>query len=396
MKLVHAIASKPRFCLVVLLAAAYGGLLIYLEGLRFPPTWDEPNFWEASLLFSQSLIPTVDQLKNYGELNTPLPFVVFGVLEYLFRGGIFAGRLLNFVLSFTIVWLIGISNSKQKTTALLAVIGLFVFPYYLLLSGYLYTDIIAAFFVFFGCWFYLRNQHGWSAVMLVLAIAARQYMLAFPVAIAIHEFLATLRQDGFKLKLRWVAPLLASATIGGWILFFNGLAPASAVVSEEVAVPEVQQQLWLVDLSASLYFLACLGIYFVIPEWILFCRKFEPRRLLREKNYALAFVLLLLLIIFPPLESHGLFIKVVNTMPIFALKLVVLYIPALLAVIRFAQFNLVFWLVLINAGLMIKAHPWDKYLLPLLVVLWYFRSVEPAYLGVKDDSTEDPVGLGQA
>jgi Gpi18-like mannosyltransferase len=207
MKLVHTIASRPRSCLAVLLAAAYGGLLIYLQGLQFAPTWDEPDFWEASLQFSQRLIPTIDQLKNYGELNTPLPFVVFGVLEYLFRGGIFAGRLLNFVLSFTIVWLIGTSNPAQKVTALLTTLGLLTFPYYLLLSGYLYTDIIAAFFVFFGCWFYMGDRHGWSGVMFALAIASRQYMLAFPVAIALYEFLATLRQEGFKLKMRWVAPL---------------------------------------------------------------------------------------------------------------------------------------------------------------------------------------------
>jgi hypothetical protein len=386
MRLVYAIASKPRSCFVVLLAALYGGLLIYLEGLQFSPTWDEPHFWETSLQFSHRLIPTIDQLQNYGALNTPLPFVVFGVLEYLFQGGIFVGRLLNFVLSFTIVWLIGTSNPKQKTTALLAAIGLLLFPYFLLLSGFLYTDIMAAFFVFLGCWFYGRNQHGWSAVMFALSIAARQYMLAFPVAIAIYEFLLTLRQDGVKLRRDWVAPLLASATIGGWIILFDGLTPASAISSDTIAVPSVQQEMWLVDLSASLYFLACLGVYFVIPEWIFFCRKIAPRRLLREKNYVLAFVLLLLFIIFPPFEAHGLLIKIARFVPVFVFKLTVLYVPALLAVVRFARFDLGFWLVLINAGLMIKAHPWDKYLLPLLVVLWYFRSAKPAYLGVKDQS----------
>ncbi|WAL58462.1 hypothetical protein [Thermocoleostomius sinensis] len=389
MKLVYAIASKPRFCFVVLLAALYGGLLVYLEGLQFPLTWDEPHFWEVSLQFSHRLLPTIDQLQNYGALNTPLPFVIFGMLEYLFQGGVVVGRLLNVGLSLTIVWLIGTSHPIQKTTSLLAAIGLLIFPYYLLLSGYLYTDIMAAFFVFFGCWFYQRQQHGWSAVMFALAIATRQYMLAFPVAIATHEFLLTVKQTGLRPKFRWVAPLLASATIGGWILLFNGLTPASAISNTAIPVPTVQKQLWLVDLSASLYSLACLGIYFVIPEWILFDRQWKPHRFLREKNYVLAFVLLLLLIIFPPFQAHGLLIKVVNIMPAFILKLPMLYIPGLLAVIRFSRFNLGFWLVLINAGLMIKAYPWDKYLLPLLVVLWYFRSVNPAHLGA-ENSTNAP------
>jgi hypothetical protein len=375
---------KPRSLLVVLLVAVYGGLLIYLEGLRFPPTWDEPRFWETSLQFSHGLIPNFDQLRTYSELNTPLPFVVFGILEYLFHGGIFAGRLLNFGLSFAIVWLIGTSSSAQKYSSLLAVIGLFAFPYYWLLSGYLYTDIFAAFFVFLGCWCYIRRQNSWAGLLFILAIASRQFTLAFPLAITLHELLTTFRQEGFKLKLRWVAPLLATATIGGWILLFQGLAPPTALTSEAIAVPEVQQQLWIVDLSASLYFLACLGVYFVVPEWILFCRQWQPRQLLRNKHYALAFILLLLMIIFPPFEAHGVLFKAMNLIPVALVQLAVLYGLALLTVVRFSGLHLGFWLVLINAGLMIKAYPWDKYLLPLLVVLWYLRSVRPSAIGVLD------------
>lgn len=389
MRRVNAAASSFRVWFVFALIALYLGLFLYLDGLRFAPTWDEPRFWQTALQFSHSLIPDLEQLKSYGELNTPLPFIVFGALEYLFNSGIFAGRLLNFILSFLMVLLIGISNPRSSKTSTLAVIGLLVFPYYLLLSGYFYTDIFAAFFAFLGIWFYVREQHILVGLAFILAIASRQYTIAFPAAILVHELITLLRTEGFKIRFKWLAPLIALSSIFGWILLFGGLAPSTALTSGQIPVPSVQEQPFSLDLSGSLYSLACLGIYFVIPEWVLFNRTMNWRRLLNKKNYALAFAVLVLLAIFPPLQAHGLFIKVVNVMPVLVLKLAVLYVPALLATLRFARLNLGFWLVLMNVGIMLKAYPWDKYLLPLLLVLWYLRSVMPEQIGADADRPAD-------
>lgn len=397
MKRVNAAASNSRVWFALALIVLYLGLFLYLDGLRFTPTWDEPRFWETTLQFSHSLIPDLEQLKSYGELNTPLPFIVFGALEYLFNSGIFAGRLLNFILSFLMVLLIGISNPRSSKTSVLAVMGLLVFPYYLLLSGYFYTDIFAAFFAFLGIWFYVREQHILVCLAFILAIASRQYTIAFPAAILAHELVTSLRTEGLKIRLKWLSPLIALSSIFGWILLFDGLAPSTALTSEQISVPSVQEQPFALDLSGSLYSLACLGIYFAIPEWILFNRTMNWRRLLNKKNYALAFAVLVLLAIFPPLQAHGLLVKVVNVMPVFVLKLAVLYVPALLATLRFTHLNLGFWLVLMNVGIMLKAYPWDKYLMPLLLALWYLRSVMPEQIGADADrlpNLSQPVGEG--
>ncbi len=76
----------------IIIFAGYAGIFVFFHSLKFPLWNDEGRFWPTSLSFSSKLIPTLHQLKNYDELSTPLPFVVFGVLEHLFHKGIAAGR----------------------------------------------------------------------------------------------------------------------------------------------------------------------------------------------------------------------------------------------------------------------------------------------------------------
>lgn len=364
----------PKFSVLFCagLFVVYLALFLFYDQLRFPLVWDEKHFWEASLLFSQSLIPDLDQLRNYGALNTPLPFIVFGILEYLFGNGIFVGRLLNMILSLVMVCLIAFPLAQKGKTGILASCGLLIFPYYLWLSSHLYTDIIATFFVFLGFWLYLRNQHLWSSFAFILAIASRQYMLAFPVALAAYELVSSCK-SGFQLRPRHLAPVVAAATIFGWFWLFNGLAPEAAISTQ--STPSVQQSAWALSLSPSLYFLSCIGLYFVIPEWVLFNRSFNLKQILTFRNVGLALGLLSAFVFFPPSEAHGLLIKVENFLPDTTIILAVLYVLAWLACARFTRANLTFWLLFVNCGLMLKAYPWDKYALPLLVVFWYFKSI---------------------
>lgn len=363
-------------------------LFFALDKLQFSLIWDENNFWQTSLIFSHSLTLPENWLQDYEELNTPLPFIIFGFLEYLFKGGIFAGRLLNLIISFLIACIIGLPYNKKAKEAFLSLFGLILFPYYLWLSGHLYTDIIASLFVLLGFIFYLRSQHILSAISFILAIASRQYMLAFPLAITSYELFSYFQtkllirrnhkqnQDYKQYKpqlIRILAPLIASFSIFGWFLLFKGIAPQAAIT--ERPIPEVQLNWWSVELNNSLYFLACVGLYFVIPELILFRSKFIKTNIFKRKNLFLASILLLLFIIFPPLEAHGILIKIARFLPTDFFKLILFYLLALLTCIRFSsQLNLAFWILLVNSALMVKAYPWDKYLLPLLIIFWYLKS----------------------
>lgn len=364
-------------------------VFLALDKLLFSPIWDEPKFWQTSLIFSHSLTVPDTWLQNYKELNTPLPFIIFGFLEYLFKGGIFVGRLFNFIISFLMACLIGLPINKKRKEAFLSLCGLFSFPYYLWLSGHLYTDIIASFFVLVGILCYIRSQHLISGISFVLAIASRQYMLVFPLAITAYELFNYLKikvltyqnpkinrdKQQYKPQLISIlAPLIATFSIFGWFLLFKGIAPQGAIANRPV--PQVQLSWWSIELNSSLYFLACIGLYFVIPELILFRYKLNFTSLFSRKNIILASVLLLLFIVFPPLEAHGILIKIARLLPNDILKLILFYFLAFLTCLRFSnRFNLAFWILLVNSALMIKAFPWDKYALPILIIFWYLKSL---------------------
>ena len=281
--------------------------------LQGPPLWDEADFWTASLTFSTRFIPTVEQLTSYKELNTPLPFIMFGWLERLFRQGMFAGRLLSMLLSISIVFAVGWPTAQKKQRSLRCLIGLLLCPYFLLYSGLLYTDIIACFFVLLGVISYEHKRHLLICVAFVLAIASRQYMLAFPAAITLYEFVIAMRNipwrsfkvsQYFKWKdqWRWIAPAIATCSIFGWIVLFQGLAPKPAFTTPDIPraysailavasgnamssavlatnVPPVQRSLWALTPGAAVNFLSCVALYIVIPEALLFKLRYPWRRI---------------------------------------------------------------------------------------------------------------------
>ncbi|PYT04308.1 MAG: hypothetical protein DMF60_15730, partial [Acidobacteria bacterium] len=252
------------FCLSLL--ALYSGLFLFYHELRFPMIWDEQPYWRTSLLISKSVIPDLRLLRNYDQLNTPLPFIIFGALEYFFKDGLFVGRMLNLVLSLIMACAIGVSLARTSKRRILAALGLVSFPYYLWLSCHLYTDIVATFFVFAGFWLWLRNRHVLSCLSFVLAIACRQYMLAFPLSLAVYEFtsafdaarkfasVTSVANRMFQAISRCVAPSAACLTIFGWFWLFGGMAPRSGVALW--ITPTVQRHTWAFAVDSSLYFLA--------------------------------------------------------------------------------------------------------------------------------------------
>jgi len=57
-------------------------------------------------------------------------------------------------------------------------------------------------------------------------------------------------------------------------------------------------------------------------------------------------------------------------------RMTLFYILALIACLRFFAINLESLLVLSNALMMLKSHvAWDKYLLPLIVILWFLNAI---------------------
>ncbi|MEM9006816.1 MAG: hypothetical protein AAGE59_25230 [Cyanobacteria bacterium P01_F01_bin.86] len=378
--------SQHKFIFLGSIAVIYIGLVVWLDFLQGPYLWDETHFWETSLTFSDRLMPNLNDLRDYQELSTPLPFIIFGALEYLFGQGIFAGRLLNLILSLVMVFMIGWPSPKKGGRAILCVIGLFLCPYYLLFSGHLYTEMMACFWGLIGISSYFRNRHILSSLAFILAIASRQYMLAFPMGIAAYEIFCALKLKANKLDrgkssiLKMLVFTVASLSILGWIVLFGGLAPVSSF--DVRPAPNVQRSLLALTPNSGLYALSIIGLYFVIPELLLFWKDFSLRQVLQQRRkkhlyLVICSILLVLFIIFPPsLLARGPLIKLAAFMSTDFLKLGLFYCLAALTCVRFAKLNLGTWLLLFHSLIMMKAFPWDKYALPLLVVLWFLKSID--------------------
>ncbi|MGB3311765.1 MAG: hypothetical protein WA939_24805 [Nodosilinea sp.] len=381
MKLQSFSHSQQKILFLCGITAIYLAIVAWLDFLQGPPWWDEVNFWKSSLTFSDSLLPSMSDLREYHSLNTPLPFMIFGFLEYLFNQGMVAGRLFNLILSLGIVAIIGWPSRQKSGRAILCLLGLFLCPYFLFLSGRLYTEMIACTWVLLGFVAYVRDRHWVSCLAFVLAISSRQYMLAFPMAIATYEFLAIANQycQGQPVSLlqhqRWLAPALACLSFLGWVALFDGLAPTSAIVSH---APDVQKSNLALTPGGAINFLGFVGAYIVIPEWLLF-RPTNPLQSLRKnqkKWLLIAGGLLIVCLIFPPLDTpYGNMGKVADLLPFYVLNLAMYYGLALLTCLRFSKPDLLFWLVAFNALIMMKAIPWDRYVLPLVVTFWYLKSI---------------------
>jgi len=372
--------NKQKALFVVGIAAVYFTMVVWLDFLQGPLWGDEVRFWPTVVEFSENFPPGLGDLRNYNQLNTPLPFIIFGALEHFFSQGVAAGRLFNLALSLVIAFVIGWPSRYKGGRALLCLFGLFVCPYFLWLSMRLLTELIACFFVLFGLWCYVRDRYVASIVMFVLAIAARQYMVAFPAAIATYEFFISfhkLRTNGlvWSEQKRWIVPAIAAASLLGWFAFFGGLAPSEAVAEK---APKVQQSLLALQPGGFVNFLSFTGLYIVIPEFLLFQPRQQLQALSRDwRRIVLSTLGLLFYVsVFPPLlMNHGLIFKVARLLPSDFLQIALFYILALPACIRFSRSDLISFMVFFNCAIGLKAIPWDKYILPMAVAFWYLKSI---------------------
>lgn len=374
--------SSQKFVFLLLITAIYTVLVIKFDFLQGIPVKDEPHFWETSITLSDNIIPSLSDLRDYKELNTPLPFIIFGALDNPFNQGIFAGRLLNIVLSLIIVFIIGWPSKTKGSRAIVCAIGLFASPYFLLSSAALVTDIIACLFVLLGFVAYVRDRHFLSGIAFILAVASRQYMLAFPVAIALYELIIVFAKliSGEKLNLsqhwRWIAPSVAALSILGWFYVFQGLAPSTGI--EEMA-PKIQKTTWFINPNRAIYFLAFTTIFIVIPEFVLF-QPLTKLKALKHQSWRKIGIIAAVwlgycLVFIPPTSSEGMFSIVLDLLHYEVIKIALFYVLSLLACIRFAQPNLMLLCILTNCIIMMKAHYWSKYVLPLAVVFWYLKSL---------------------
>ena len=225
----HALSLGFALGLAAVLLTAF----LVADGLRFEPVKDEVHFLDTSRALTESFPPSLEALRTYEEVITPLAFLWWGLLDRLTGDAAFAGRLANLLLLGAIVCGVALRRGRPTPPRVLAAVGVLLFPYFLPLGVHLYTDIPAFFLAFLGVRAHLRGHPLLAAALCVLAIATRQYMVAVPVALAAWEWSRGLRGESGS-WLPGAAAALAAASLLGWFAFFGGLAPPAGIVALSV------------------------------------------------------------------------------------------------------------------------------------------------------------------
>ena len=368
-------ARTQRIYFFGALAVVFLALLVGFDFLRFPIRADEVHFWPASVGLFQNGLPTFAQLRAYNELSTPLPFLIFGGLEYVFHGGIAVGRAINMASSFLTLVIIG-ALGNFSLRALLCTAGLALFPYFVLVGTHLYTDPIAVLCTVAGVALYLRGRPWGAAVCFVLGIACRQYVVAFPLALFVRELVAQVRLRRVEFNSELLAPAIAVLSLAGWYLFFGGFAPETALRAQNLAAGRFYPE-------HGLYFLTCIGLYFVVVECVLF-RSLAGLLAPGLGAIAIAAAVSVLFLLFPPIENinppvptMGYFdIAARSVLPVPA-RVALFWALALIACLRLRPLSAGGLLLYANAALLACAHvAWDKYALPMLATLWLLKSAD--------------------
>jgi len=352
---------------------------------------DEYHYLPTAILFSHEPIPSLDLLKSYDELNTPLPFILGGWVVNIFGADIANVRLLTFCTSFLLLMIFVWFSPERSKRYFLCLGGLLLFPNYYLCSVFYYTDIFALISVLAGIVAYLKRIHWLSAICFIAAISCRQYMLAFPAAVVAFELLEMLKKSEnirqFSAKifsdLTWLYYVAAVLSLIPWILLWNGPAPAKTMAYQHYD----SHQLISYNFGFVLYSSVCLAVYYVIPE-VIITRKIRYFFDYPRNNPALFITLLaiviLLVVFFPAKQAHNPYF----TWPylgyidqLFTLIGITGFVKQicfgafmLITLMRFISpvLNLASFIVVINILLLGKAQlSWDKYSLPTIMVLWF-------------------------
>jgi hypothetical protein len=360
------------------IGASYLAILLVLHFLRFPFRGDEHHFWDTTLYIFQEGHPSLDRLRTYNELMTPLPFLVFGMFDHWFHGGVVVGRYINYFASFAVVTLIGAAG-RFSIYSLLCAIGLMTCPYFLAVSTHLYTDALTICFLILAIFFDLKNRPAATILPFILAISCRQYVVVFPIAIIGRKAVAILRDlvNGLSFRLNiltLLAPTLAITSLGAWAIFFGAMAPTGRLAVEDIEPGRLFP-------PHGLYSLACVGLYFVIVEALLFW-SFSPVKNVRWPQVILAVIITLFFILYPPLgnldqpiQTMGYLDRAARLFTNETGRLALFWLLAMLTCFRFSPLSFAGIIVYLNAALMVLAHvAWDKYALPMLAVLWLLKA----------------------
>ncbi|CAG0949494.1 hypothetical protein METP3_00118 [Methanosarcinales archaeon] len=347
-------------------------LILILTGLNFNLAWDERDHMKGIDQFKDSF-PEFD-LKMYHAPTTPLYFIIFSLFAKTFGNEYWKLRLLNLIIGYlTIVIFFRISKDLKNQYPFLNTLFFLFFPYYLVLSSLVMTDILALFFGLLAIRFYLNDDSTKNMLMgsmfSILAIYTRQFWLFLPAGMLLYSIIRYKMDILKELKKIFILfiPIIAILPL---ILYWKGLSP-----------PAWQEGRFYItnNFNQITSFLLLVGFYF-IPFLIVVKHKF---------NKKFVFIYLILIAIYPISisyinECNGIICQVLTfnsyLYPFLLFILLFIGLTIILTYLSNNEYNLkLISLILSYLGIILLT-PWisERYLMVLvpLLILALFNKIE--------------------
>ncbi len=238
------------------LLVGFVALWVFVKGR--PPWGDEWHFLETVRLFGQGV--SLDLLRTYPEMSAPLTYLTYSAWGHVAGFSTPALRLLSPFIAWgaATVWWFAIRRHVRSAPMALLALGVIVLnPYFVGLSVFVFTDMLSLLgmaLVVLG----VDSRRPWlSAVGLMVATTARQYLVFLIPALLIADFLVrprSVRPWRFTMSaLVGTLPLIALIALWG-----GHIAPASAV--RDTYLTEGLR----FDLHALALYLAMPGAYLIL------------------------------------------------------------------------------------------------------------------------------------
>ena len=202
----------------------FEGAVVFFGDLTRPPWGDEYRLLETVRDFSDG--PSIDRLKHYNQLSTPLPFVLYAAWGRVVGFELWQLRLLSLLialLSYLLFHRILYLHLGSGPAALLAAVFLMINPYMVGFSIFVFTDGLTILFVILSLYAAVRS----SPTLLFFGVAGsllcRQYTIFLAAAAVIfycvHLWRGKGERNGAMLgaAVAGLVPLLALFALWGGI-----------------------------------------------------------------------------------------------------------------------------------------------------------------------------------
>lgn len=218
------ISYRRSLTFLLVFFVLFEGAVVFFGDLTRPPWGDEYRLLETVRDFSHGL--SIDRLKHYNQLSTPLPFVLYAAWGKIVGFELWQLRLLSLLialLSYLLFHRILYLRLGSGPAALLAAVFLMINPYMVGFSIFVFTDGLTILFIILALYAAVRSNPTFLFFGVAGALLCRQYTVFLAAAAVIFYSVRLWRGKGERngamlaAAVAGIVPLLALFALWGGI-----------------------------------------------------------------------------------------------------------------------------------------------------------------------------------